>query len=106
MSHEEEAIAKTQAQAAKSQGADGLKQHHKWTIADLDERILAFVLALAFIGLIGIWTMAKSPLVLYGSLVIVMILVVLWGVVRIKRIQNVREQRAEQAESWNSNRQK
>ncbi len=102
MSHEEEAIAKVQAKAAESKGADGLKKHHTWTIVDMDERIFVFVLLLAFIGLIGIWTMATSHLVLYGSLVVVFLLLILWGVVRIKRIQNVREQRAEQAKSWKS----
>ncbi len=57
MSNAEEGIAKTQAAAAQAKGAEGLGAHHKWNIAYLDERILTFVLAIAFIGLIVLWAL-------------------------------------------------
>ena len=68
----------------------------------MDERIGVFVLALAFIGLLAVWMLAESPIILYGSLIAVIVLLILWGVLRIKRIQSIAQQRAKQAESWES----
>lgn len=96
----EEGIARAQAAAAKAKGADGLGEHHKWTIAYLDERILVFVLAITFIGLIILWATVKSALILYGSLVGVILLSILWGVTRVKRIERIRQERERQAKSW------
>lgn len=95
----EEGIARTQAAAARAKGADGLREHQKWNIAYLDERILVFVLAIAFIGLIVLWATVKSALILYGSLAGVIILAILWGVARVKRIEKVRREREIQAKS-------
>lgn len=102
MGHEEEAIAKAQAAAAKSKGADALNEHHKWNIADLDQRILVIFFTIALVGLVSLWMTAKSELVLYGSLAAVIVLVIFWGMLRLKRIQRLRQQRAEQAKSWES----
>jgi hypothetical protein len=96
----EEGIARIQAAVAQSRGSEGLKQHHKWTVAYLDERILVFILAVAFMGLGVVWATTTSPLVLYGSFGGVILLVFLWGFVRIKRIETLKRQRAELAESW------
>ena len=93
-------IARIQAAVAQAKGADGLKDHHKWTIAYLDERILVFILAVAVIGLGVLWATATSPLVRYGSFGALILLIFLWGFVRIRRIETIKRQRAELAESW------
>jgi hypothetical protein len=100
MSNAEEGIARVQAAAAQAKGADGLQEFHKWNIAYLDERILVFVLAISFMGLIVLWATVKSALVLYGSLVGVILLTILWGVVHVKRIDRIRQERETQANSW------
>ena len=96
----EEGIAKTQAAAAQAQGAAGLGRHHKGTIAYLDERILVFLIAIGLIGLLLLWTTVKSPLLLYGSLLAVILLTLLWGYARIRRIERVGRERAQKASDW------
>ena len=96
----EEGIARIQAAVAQAKGTDGLKEHHKWTIAYLDERILVFILAVAVIGLGVLWATTTSPLLRYGSFAALILLISLWGFVRIKRINTLKRQRAELAESW------
>lgn len=98
----EEGIAKIQAASAQAGGAAGLQKHHRGTVAYLDERILTFVLAIGMIGLLVLWATAKSPLLLYGSLVVVILLTLLWGYARIKGIERKRQQRAQQASDWQS----
>ena len=105
MSNAEEGIARTQAAAAKAGGAGGLKKHHDWTVAYLDERIVIFLLAIAVIGLMVLWANATSALVLYGSLAGVILLIVLWGIARIKRLESIRRDRLRQAASWQSDEQ-
>ena len=98
----EEGIARIQAAAAKAQGTQGkhLQEHQARSIAYLDERILTFILAIALIGLMILWATATSTLVLYGSFAGIILLVVLWGVARVKRIERVRLERERQANSW------
>ena len=98
----EEGIARTQAAAAKAGGAAGLKEHHNRNITYIDERIVVFILAIASIGLLILWATSSSPLVLYGSLAGVILLTVLWGMVRIKRIEAMKRQREKEAKSWQS----
>ena len=100
MSNAEEGIARIQVAAAHAKGADGLKDHHKGTIAYLDERILVFILAVAIIGLGVLWATATSSLVRYGSFGALILLIFLWGFARIKRIETIKRQRADLAESW------
>lgn len=97
----EEGIARIQAAASRSQPG-GLPRHQARNIAYLDERIVIFILALACIGLAIIWTSVTSPLVIYGSFAVVIALTILWGVVRIKRIEKARQERARQASEWKS----
>jgi hypothetical protein len=99
----EEGIAKAQAAAAQAGGAAGLEKHHGSTIAYLDERIVVFLLAIATIGLQVLWATAKSALLLYGSLVLVILLALLWGYARIKAIERTRDERAQQAQAWQQN---
>jgi hypothetical protein len=98
----EAGIAKLQATNAQASGAAGLQKHHGGTIAYLDERILIFILAIAMIGLLVLWATAKSPLLLYGSLIAVVLLTLLWGYARIKGIERKRRERAQQAGAWKS----
>ena len=64
----EEGIARVQAAVARAKGTDGLKEHHKWTVAYLDERILVLVLTVAVMALAVLWATATSALVRHGSL--------------------------------------
>lgn len=100
----EEGIARVQAAAAKAQGTRGnaLQEHQSRGIAYIDERIIVFVLAMAFLGLIVVWATATSALVLYGSFAIVIVLTILWGMARIKRIERNRLERERLANEWNS----
>jgi len=100
----EEGIARIQAAAIKAQGTQGslLQEHQKRSVAYLDERILIFILALALIGLMIVWATTTSPLVLYGSFAGVILLTILWGVSRAKSIERARQNRARQANEWQS----
>lgn len=100
----EEGIARIQAAAAKSQGdqGDGLRKNQNRGIAYLNERILIFVFSIALIGLIIVWATATSPFVLYGSFAGVVLLIVIWGAARIKRIKRIEQERQRQAEEWKS----
>ena len=102
MSYEEEAIAKAQATAAKAKGADGLKEHHSSTISYLNERILVFVMLIGLIALVFLWASTDSILLHYGSLLGVILLIVLWGVVRLQRIKKTRLNQEQQVKSWES----
>lgn len=102
----EEGIARAQAQAAQTQGTDGFQKHHEKNVVYINERILVFILSIAFIGLIIVWLTAESTLITYGSLAGVILLVVFWGFVQIKKINRVKVEREHQAKSWQSNRSK
>jgi len=104
MSNAEEGIARTQAAAIKAQGTQGgmLREHQEHIVAYLDERILIYVLAIAFMGLIVVWATTDSALILYGSFIAVILLTILWGVARVKRIDRTRQERAHQAKKWES----
>ncbi len=81
---------------------DGLKNYQKRSVLYLDDRILTAIFALAFLGLVVVWATATSPYITYGSLVASILIVILWGVLRIKRIQKVREQRELQVRQMQS----
>ena len=87
----ESGIAAVQAKAAQT---DGLQKYHRSTIGYLNERILTFVFMIVLIGLVFVWVTSSSPYITYGSLVGVILLTLLWGMLRIKRIHRVREKRA------------
>lgn len=98
----EAGIAATQAKAAQNQGSAGLGDHHRGTVAYLDERILALVLFAAIIGLGVLWATTSSALVHYGSLAGVILLLVLWGVLRLRRLEAIRRERERAAQDWQS----
>jgi type VI protein secretion system component VasK len=86
-------IAAVQARAAQG---EGIGRHHRTTVGYLNERIVVFVATIALVALVGVWATSSSPFLLYGSLAIAILLVVLWGVLRIRRINAVRAHRAQQ----------
>ena len=102
MSDPEQGIAQAQIEAARRQGSDGLASTQQTSIAYLDERIIMFVGALGFIGLLVVWATAKSAWLLYGSLAVVIALAGLWGYARIQRLERLRAERAREAENWKS----
>jgi hypothetical protein len=70
---------------------DGLQNYQKRSVLYLDDRILTVV-----------WATATSPYITYGSLVASILIVILWGVMRVKSIQRVREQREQQVKQMQS----
>ena len=56
------------------------------------------MLVLGCIGLMVLWATATSALLIYGSFAGLILLFILWGLTRIKRIENERVQRARQAQ--------
>lgn len=102
MSNAEEGIARVQAAATAAQGTQGsqLRKHHTRSVSYLNERIFTFVFMLSLIGLVVVWATATSTLLLYGSLVGVIVLTILWGVLRVRRIERVRREQALQAKEW------
>jgi len=91
----EEGIARVQARAAHEQLAqhDGLRENQKQNIAYLGERIYVYLFAIALLVLLFVWMNTSSVYIFYGSLSLVILFTLLWGVVRIKRIIRIREQR-------------
>ena len=104
MSIEEHGILHTQLKAERGRlgERDGMQSALKWNIAYHGERIAVYLLAMGFIGLIVLWATVSSPLLLYGSLVLVILLILFWGLARIRRIQLIRQERARQAAEFGS----
>ena len=98
----EAGIAQTQARAAAAQGSSGLEKFHDGNIAYLNDRIGTYSLLVAILGLAVSWAMLESPLLLYGSLLGVILLTVLWGLARIRRLDAQKRARAQQAANWQS----
>ena len=98
----EEGIARTQAAAIKAQGTQGdrLRKHQQRSIAYLDERILTYLFALGFIGFILVWATATSTIVVYGSIAGGIVLIIAWGVMRVKGIEKTRLERKHLSSEW------
>ena len=98
----EEGIARVQLAATRAKGTQGdrLRQHHGRSIVYLDERIWSFVFGIALLGLIAVWATATSQLVIYGSFTGVILLTIIWGSMRVKRIEKNRLEREREAQSW------
>lgn len=100
----EEGIFRAQATAAKAEGTQGdaLRKHHNRSIVYLDERVLTSIFGVGALGLIAVWATAKSALVIYGSFAGVILLTLVFGYTRMKRIERTKQDRAHEAESWKS----
>lgn len=99
MSDPEQSISQAQIAAAKAQSKqdDGLQKHHNWTIANLDEQLYFYIGMIVVFGLLVLCIAVPSALVAYGSLGVIILLTVVWGVARIRRIERVRKERELQA---------
>ena len=97
MSNAEEGIARVQL-AQKG----GLKKLQKRGIDNLNSRVSTLLLAFAFLGLILVWATSSSPYIVYGSFAALILLVILGGVIQIKRIEKLRELRKLQANAVQS----
>ncbi len=104
MSIEEHGILHTRLKAARNRlgERDGMQAQLKWDIAYHGERIAVYLLAMGVVGLVVLWATASSPLLLYGSLALVILLTVLWGLARIRRIELLRRERARQVREFES----
>ena len=100
----EEGIARVQTAATRAQGTQEgrLRKHHERSVAYLDERIFTFLFMLALGVLIVIWATTTSIFLLYSSLIGVILLTILWGVLRIRRIERTRLEQARLAREWQS----
>ena len=99
MSDPEQGISQAQIAAAQAQSkqGEGLQKHHKWNVANLDERIFLYIGTLAILGLLVLWLAVPSALVVYGSLGVIILLIIGWGAMRIRRIERIRKERELQA---------
>ena len=95
MTDPEQSISQAQIAAAQAQSkqGDGLQKHHKWNVANLDERIFFYIGTLAILGLLVLWLAVPSALVVYGSLGVIILLIIVWGAVRIRRIDRLQKER-------------
>ena len=95
----EEAIARVQAEAVHTKG---IQKHHKSTIVYLGERTFIYIFALAFISLVIIWATTSSSYITYVLLSIVLLIPLIWGLVRLKKIQKIKLKRELQVKEMQS----
>ncbi len=94
-SNEEHGIAQSQIAAAKaaSKNQDGLQKYHSKSISYINERIVAYLFILLLLVIAGIWFTSSSIALLGSSFVFLILIIVLWGVVRIDNIKQERLRR-------------
>ena len=95
----EGAIARVQAEAVHTQG---LQNHHKSTIVYLGERTFIYMFALAFIGLVIVWATTSSSYITYVLFAIVILIPLIWGLVRLKKIHKIKLKRELQVKEMQS----
>ena len=95
----EEAIARVQTEAVNIQG---LQKHHKSNIVYLDVRTFIYIFAIAFISLVIIWATTSSSYITYVLLSIVLLIPLIWGLVRLKKIQKIKLKRELQVKEMQS----
>ena len=95
----EEAIARVQAEAAHTQG---LQKYHKSTIVYLGERTFIYMFALAFISLAIVWATTSSSYITYVLFSIFILITLIWGLVRLKKIHKIKLKRESQVKEMQS----
>ena len=85
----EEAVARVQAEAANVQG---VQKHHKSTLVYISERIFTYIFGIAFIILLIAWLTAPAYIKYLLSAFFILIPLV-WGLLSLKRIQNIKKKR-------------
>ena len=98
MADTEEAIARVQAEAANTQG---VQKHHKTTLVYIGERIFTYLFGLAFISLVIAWLTAPTYITYLLSAVVILIPLI-WGLVRLKRIHKINLKRELQVKEMQS----
>jgi len=83
-------------------GKDGIAQHQKRSASNLNDRAFTSLFAIAFVGLIAVWASATSPYLTYGSLLAAMLGIILYGVLRVRRIQRIRAEQERQVQQMRS----
>ena len=95
----EESIARVQAEVVNTQG---LQEHHKSTIVYLGERTFIYMFALAFISLVIVWATTSSSYITYMLFAIVILIPLIWGLVRLKKIHKIKLKRELQVKEMQS----
>ena len=85
----EEAVARLQTEAANVQG---VQKHHRSTLVYISERIFTYMFGIAFISLVIAWLTAPAYITYLLSAVFILIPMI-WGLVRLKRIQKIKKKR-------------
>ena len=85
----EEALARVQAEAANAQG---VQKHHKSTLDYISERIFTYIFGIAFIILLIAWLTAPAYIKYLLSAFFILIPLI-WGLLSLKRIQNIKKKR-------------
>ena len=85
----EEAVARVQAEAANVQG---VQKHHRSTLVYISERIFTYMFGIAFLSLVIAWLTAPAYITYLLSAVVILIALI-WGLVRLKRIHEIKLKR-------------
>ena len=82
----EDAVARVQAEAANVQG---VQKHHRSTLVYISERIFTYMFGIAFISLVIAWLTAPAYIMYLLSAAVILIALI-WGLVRLKRIHEIK----------------
>ena len=93
-----EAVARAQAEAANAQG---VQKHHKSTLDYISERILTYLFGIVFIGLVIAWLTAPAYITYLLSAAVILIALI-WSLVRLKRIHEIKLKRELQVKEMQS----
>ena len=94
----EEALAGVQTEAA---NAEVFQKHHKSTLVYISERILTYLFGIVFIGLVIAWLTAPAYITYLLSATVILIALI-WGLVRLKRIHEIKLKRELQVKEMQS----
>ena len=102
MSNAEQGISQAQTEAVRGKLVEknGLRSAMSINIVYQNERIIVYLLAFCMLGLLVVWATVTSPLLLYGSLALVILLTLLWGLARIAAIERRRAEQVLQAKAF------
>ena len=94
----EEAVARLQAESANAQG---VQKHQKSTLVYISERILRYLFWIVFIGLVIAWLTAPAYITYLLSAAVILIALI-WLLVRLKRIHEIKLKREWQVKEMQS----
>ena len=94
----EESVARVHSEAANAQG---VQKHHKSTLVYKSERIFTYMFGIAFISLVITWLTGPTYITYLLSAVVILIALI-WGLVRLKRIHEIKLKRELQVKEMQS----